>query len=278
MEMTTQAGCAWLCGMNARRAFSVAIFARRKSGVDAGKVLLIRHKRLQTWLPVGGELESGETPLEAARRELREETGLEGDFLVVGDAVDGQPAGLMAYEEHDAGSKGLHLNFCFVADVDDVPLAKCDEYDDFRFVDVSDLARIDCPLNVRQLATRALVAGGHPLVGVARAWLKAFNDRDLDGLLALYADDATHISPKLRDRRPETGGAITGVAAMRVWWQDAFDRLPDLRYEERRITAAGRSVFLEYARVVPGEPELLVAERYDVDDAGRICRSHVFHG
>ena len=35
----------------------------------------MRHKRLDLWLPVGGEVEPGETPLEAARRELREETG-----------------------------------------------------------------------------------------------------------------------------------------------------------------------------------------------------------
>jgi 8-oxo-dGTP diphosphatase len=131
-----------------RRAFSVAIFARH-----AGQVLLIRHRRLGTWLPVGGELEAGETPLEAARRELREETGLEGNFPD-GLGVDGTPAGLIGYEEHQAGSKGLHLNFAFVADVPSRELAACDEYDQHRWV--SDPGEVECPRNVQQLLKLAL--------------------------------------------------------------------------------------------------------------------------
>jgi dATP pyrophosphohydrolase len=59
-----------------RRAFSVAVYARRGE-----RVLVIEHRRLRTWLPIGGELEAGETPLEAAARELREETGLEAGAL-----------------------------------------------------------------------------------------------------------------------------------------------------------------------------------------------------
>ena len=86
-----------------RRAFSVSVFCRH-----AGEILLVRHKRLDLWLPVGGEIEAGETPIEAARRELREETGLEGLFPA-GLGVDGTPPGLIGYEEHPAGSKGLHL-------------------------------------------------------------------------------------------------------------------------------------------------------------------------
>jgi 8-oxo-dGTP diphosphatase len=136
--------------MSERRAFSVAIFCR-----NGGEILLIHHKRLGTWLPVGGELEAAETPLEAARRELREETGLEGSFPA-GLGIDGTPPGLIGYEEHPAGSKGLHLNFAFVADVSTRALTACDEYTDARWVD----ARVDleCPPNVRQLVQLALAA------------------------------------------------------------------------------------------------------------------------
>ena len=137
-----------------RRAFSVAIFAR-----NGGAILLIRHKRLDLWLPVGGEIEAGETPLEAARRELREETGLEGVFPAVypgGFAVDGTPPGLIGYEEHPAGSKGLHMNFAFVADVASRALAACDEYTAVRWV--GDPVPVECPLNVRQLVTLARAA------------------------------------------------------------------------------------------------------------------------
>jgi len=261
-----------------RRAWSVSVFARRTGGVDAGKIFLIRHKRLGTWLPVGGEINDGEDPLSAARRELHEETGWHGRFVAIDDAVSGSPAGLVAYEEHTAGSKGVHQNFCFVADVDDSAAVGNGEYDDSRFVDAADLAGIDCPENVRQLVRRALVGGRHGLVGNARAWLDRFNARDLDGLLALYADDAVHVSPKLRDRQKETRGEIAGKAALRAWWQDAFVRLPLLRYEERRVVAEGDCVFLEYLRKVPGEADLVVAESYVVNAAGLIARSHVFHG
>jgi 8-oxo-dGTP pyrophosphatase MutT (NUDIX family) len=135
-----------------RRAFSVAIFCR-----NGGAVLLVHHRRLGAWLPVGGELEPGETPLEAARRELLEETGLPGLFPP-GLGVDGTPPGLIGYEEHEAGSKGLHLNFAFVADVATRAIRGCDEFDAFRWVTADELEVIDCPRNVRELALAAMAA------------------------------------------------------------------------------------------------------------------------
>jgi 8-oxo-dGTP pyrophosphatase MutT (NUDIX family) len=137
-----------------RRAFSVAVYARRGE-----RVLVIEHRRLGTWLPIGGELEAGETPLEAASRELREETGLHGVFRPLRGALDGVPAGLIGYEEHPAGSKGLHMNFVFVAEAPaDAEVVPNDEFEAFRWVDRAELEGLASPLNVRQFGHVALDA------------------------------------------------------------------------------------------------------------------------
>lgn len=112
---------------------------------------------------------------------------------------------------------------------------------------------------------------------IAIRWFDAFNAKDLDKLLGLYDDDAEHFSPKLKIRQPETNGLIIGKVAMRIWWQDAFDRLPTLHYKVTSLTANTDRVFMEYIRKVEGEADLLIAEVLEIKD-GKIIASRVYHG
>lgn len=56
--------------------FTVAIFV-----VQGGKVLLIHHRNLNHWLPLGGHIELDEDPEQAALRETKEESGLDVELL-----------------------------------------------------------------------------------------------------------------------------------------------------------------------------------------------------
>src|ERR1043166_8671422 len=112
---------------------------------------------------------------------------------------------------------------------------------------------------------------------IARAWLAAFNAKDLEALLSLYADDCTHTSPKIRVLHPETAGLLVGKAALRQWWAGALERTPSLRYEERAFTCSPERAVLEYVRHATGEAPLPVAEIFDLR-GGKIAASRVFHG
>ena len=113
-------------------------------------------------------------------------------------------------------------------------------------------------------------------ISIARQWFDAFNQHDLEKLLALYADDAQHYSPKLKLRQPETNGLITGKDALRSWWWDSFERLPSLRYEPNRFIADDERIFVEYTRYVDGEDSMTVGEVLEIR-GGLIVASRVYH-
>jgi len=114
------------------------------------------------------------------------------------------------------------------------------------------------------------------LIKIAEQWFSAFNTHDIEKLLALYDEQAEHYSPKLKVRRPETGGLIKGKAALRDWWTDAFQRLPQLHYEVIHLTADNDQVFMEYIRRTPGEEDLRVGEVLVIRN-GLIVSSRVYH-
>lgn len=112
---------------------------------------------------------------------------------------------------------------------------------------------------------------------IAMAWLHAFNAHDVDALVALYADDATHTSPKIRTLHPDTAGMLLGKAALSAWWKDSNARLPNLRYDLVALTANEERVIIEYMRHAPNQPPMPVAEVFDIRN-GLIVASRVYHG
>ncbi len=75
---------------------------------DLSQVLLVHHS-WRGWVPPGGQVEPGETPREAARRELREETGLDADLFA-------RPAAVSVRSYQAGGRTTLGLSYAAIAD------------------------------------------------------------------------------------------------------------------------------------------------------------------
>jgi 8-oxo-dGTP pyrophosphatase MutT (NUDIX family) len=75
---------------------SVAVMLRD----ERGRVLLVRDKATGLWQTVGGAMDPGESPAEAALREAREETGLQVELTRLVGAFGG-PAFRLTYPNGD---------------------------------------------------------------------------------------------------------------------------------------------------------------------------------
>jgi hypothetical protein len=65
----------------------------------------------------------------------------------------------------------------------------------------------------------------------AEAWLKAWNRRDVDAVLAHFHDDVVFTSPVAAQVMPDSDGVVRGKAALREYWCAALKTMPFLRFE-----------------------------------------------
>ena len=100
--------------------------------VFENKVLLVDHKKLKTWMPVGGHIELNEDPVEALVREVREESGLDVELIggnVAPEGLGDESKPLIAPIYMDAHSisethKHIGLFYFAKATTDQVKLAE----------------------------------------------------------------------------------------------------------------------------------------------------------
>jgi len=123
--------------------FTVAIFV-----VEHGKVLMILHRNLKKWLPLGGHIELDEEPETAALREAREESGL--DVELVGERPPTSGPGVRALiaprflDIHRINETHEHIGLIYFARPmgGDLALA-AEEHHDIRWCTPADLDQLE---------------------------------------------------------------------------------------------------------------------------------------
>lgn len=84
----------------------------------------------------------------------------------------------------------------------------------------------------------------------ASSWLEAWNNHDIEGVLAHFADDVEVTTPMIRIATGRDQDTLYGKEALRDYWTTALAKFPDLHFELLRITEGVRSIALYYHTVM----------------------------
>ena len=126
-----------------------------------GGVLLIRRTDNQLWALPGGAMEFGESVVETAVREVREETGL--DVRVNGlVGIYTDPHHLVEFSD---GEVRQQFSICFTAELIGGTIATSDESSDVRFVYPADLDGFDIHPSMRLRIEHGLSEKAAPYLG-----------------------------------------------------------------------------------------------------------------
>jgi 8-oxo-dGTP pyrophosphatase MutT (NUDIX family) len=138
--------------------FTVALFV-----VQDGRVLLVHHRNLRKWLPLGGHIELDEEPETAALREGKEESGL--DLELLGERPPTTHDGVRALlaprfmDIHRINDTHEHIGLIYFARPKGGTLALAEaEHHDIRWCSPEDLDRLEPALSpsVHWYCTQAL--------------------------------------------------------------------------------------------------------------------------
>ena len=145
------------------------------------RVLLHLHAKLGKWLPPGGHMELNETPPEAARREVREETGLEIAFIEqenlkinAYNGVSIERPFLCLLENipaHGDKSAHQHIDFIYLAR----PVEYKDPIEGFRWFKYEELQELELFPDVVEVL-RLLMSTNGEKISLAAAPPAAFDD------------------------------------------------------------------------------------------------------
>ena len=80
----------------------------------------------------------------------------------------------------------------------------------------------------------------------AAEWIDAWNAHDLDRILEHYADDVVFESPASTRITGDPSGRVVGKAALRDYWRQALERVPDLTFTLKAVYGGGGGVAIRY--------------------------------
>ncbi|MBK0381805.1 nuclear transport factor 2 family protein [Pedobacter sp. SD-b] len=84
----------------------------------------------------------------------------------------------------------------------------------------------------------------------AEEWIASWNSHNLSEILNHYTDDVEITTPMIKLAGGIEGGSLKGKENVKLYWQKALEKIPDLHFELYEITTGINSVALYYKSVM----------------------------
>ena len=111
------------------------------------------------------------------------------------------------------------------------------------------------------------------LADLGRQWIAAWNSRDLERVLALYAEDSAMTSDKIQALGFDSSGTLGGKAKLRIYWGKALAMLPNLHFTLIELFVSPNSIVVFYGN----ERGAKICEYLRVDAEGKIVQGSANH-
>ncbi len=115
----------------------------------------------------------------------------------------------------------------------------------------------------------------HPqdLAALGHAWIDAWNSRDLEQILALYAEDVEMTSHRIPLLGFDASGMVHGKDSLRAYWGNALAQLPNLHFVLIDLFVSPDSIVVLYEN----ERGNKVCEYLRLDASGKIRQGSANH-
>ena len=100
-------------------------------------------------------------------------------------------------------------------------------------------------------------------------WIAAWNNHDLERVLAHYEDDFEFSSPFIVEIAGEPSGRLKGKFAVAAYWAKALARTPELRFELEKVFWGVRTIVIQYRR----HDGRIASEWFELGERGKVIRS-----
>jgi ketosteroid isomerase-like protein len=108
----------------------------------------------------------------------------------------------------------------------------------------------------------------------ANEWVTAWNDADLERILAHYANDFEMTSPLIVERMGVASGTLKGKDAIRPYWSQGVALRPPAHFELIDVLAGVNSVAIYYRSVTRSK---LAVERFEFNSQRQVIRSEALY-